>query len=98
MMSRFTEKAQEALQRAQQIMHAKQHTQLNVEHIFLALLQQRDNLCRQIITRLDGDLPVMMDKLEDALRNLPGSDAVERLSPGYITMRANQVLQGAVEE
>ena len=44
MMSRFTEKAQEALQQAQKIMFSKQHTQLDVEHVFLALLQQRQGL------------------------------------------------------
>ena len=59
MMSRFTEKAQEALQRAQQIMFAKQHTQLDVEHIFLALLQQRNSLPAQIITKLGGDVHAM---------------------------------------
>src|SRR5438477_3733454 len=40
-------RSQEALQRAQQIMYAKQHTQLDVEHIFLALLQQRNSLPAQ---------------------------------------------------
>jgi ATP-dependent Clp protease ATP-binding subunit ClpC len=99
MMSRFTEKAQEALQRAQQIMFAKQHTQLDVEHIFLALLQQRNSLPAQIITRLGGDVQTMTRRLESALTNMQSFTTSSRGSTtGYITLRANRVLQGAAEE
>ena len=41
-LERFTEKAQEAFQEAQGIMSTMHHTQLDVEHIFLALLRQSD--------------------------------------------------------
>jgi ATP-dependent Clp protease ATP-binding subunit ClpC len=98
MMSRFTEKAQEALQRAQQIMFAKQHTQLDVEHVFLALLQQRGSLPAQIITRLQGDVHAMTRKLESGLSNTPGFTSSRGTATGYITLRANRVLQGAAEE
>ncbi len=98
-MNRFTGQAQEALQRAQQIMYAKQHTQLEVEHIFLALLQQPNSLSAQIITHLGGDVPAIISKLEDALRNLPSQNAPSGIAAtGYISLRANQVLQGAIEE
>ncbi len=98
MMSRFTEKAQEALQRAQQIMFAKQHTQLDVEHIFLALLQQRGSLPAQIITRLGGDVQTMTRKLDSGLSNTQGFASSRGTTTGYITLRANRVLQGAAEE
>jgi len=99
MMSRFTEKAQEALQRAQQIMFARQHTQLDVEHIFLALLQQRQSLPAQIITKLGGDVQSMTRRLETALSNMQSFTSSSRGSTtGYITLRANRVLQGAAEE
>jgi ATP-dependent Clp protease ATP-binding subunit ClpC len=99
MMSRFTEKAQEALQRAQQVMFAKQHTQLDVEHIFLALLQQRNSLPGQIITKLGGDPQAMMRRLEGALNNMQNWTASRGTSTtGYITLRCNRVLQGAAEE
>jgi enamine deaminase RidA (YjgF/YER057c/UK114 family) len=99
MMSRFTEKAQEALQMAQQLMFAKQHTQLDVEHLFLALLQQRDSLPAQIITRLGGDPRAMARRLEGALNNLDAWRAKnDDRTSGYITLRCNQVLQGAAEE
>src|SRR5436853_1683743 len=98
MMSRFTEKAQEALQRAQQIMMAKQHTQLDVEHIFLALLQQRNSLPAQIIASAGGDVPNMAHRLESVLDKMPSYNASRGTATGYITLRATRVLQGAAEE
>ena len=98
MMSRFTERAQEALQRAQQIMFARQHTQLDVEHIFLALLQQRNSLPAQIITRLGGDVQLMIRRLETALNNMPSFGGARGVATGYITLRATRVLNGAAEE
>ena len=98
MISRFTEKAQAALQRAQQIMFAKQHTQLDLEHIFLALLQQRGSLIAEIITRLGGDVQKMESTLDRGLRNIPGFASSRGTTTGYITLRANRVLQGAAEE
>jgi enamine deaminase RidA (YjgF/YER057c/UK114 family) len=99
MMSRFTEKAQQALQRAQQLMFNKQHTQLDAEHIFLALLQQRGSIAAEIITSLGGNAQDMakaldLDLLNRPLPPIPSSGT----ATGYITMRANRVLQGAAEE
>ncbi|MGA7733053.1 MAG: Rid family hydrolase [Chloroflexia bacterium] len=99
MMSRFTEKAQKVLQRAQQLMFSKQHTQLDVEHIFLALLQQRNSLPAQIIGRLGGDLQTMTRQLESALNGMQKVSTANRGSAtGYITLPASRVLQGAAEE
>src|SRR5438093_5753174 len=98
MQNRFTERAQEALQRAQQIMFAKQHTQLDVEHIFLALLQQRNSLPAQIIVRLEGDVQAMVRRLESALNNTQTYSVGRGTATGYITLRASRVLQGAAEE
>jgi enamine deaminase RidA (YjgF/YER057c/UK114 family) len=98
-MNRFTERAQEALQRSQRIMFDKQHAQLDVEHIFLALLQQRNSLPAQIITRLGGDAQAMMSQIERALDDMPNFAAKRgTATTGYITLRAQRVLQGAAEE
>jgi ATP-dependent Clp protease ATP-binding subunit ClpA len=99
MMSRFTEKAQEALQQAQKIMFSKQHTQLDVEHVFLALLQQRQSVPAQIITRLGGDVQAITRQLESQLNATANFATSARGSAtGYITLRANRVLTGAAEE
>src|SRR5437762_4278318 len=99
MRHRFTQRAQEALQRAQQLMFSKQHTQLDVEHIFLALLQQRNSLPAQIITALGGDVESMMERLDKALDNVQSFTSTDRGSAtGYIRLRANRVLQLSAEE
>ena len=45
-LERFTEKAQEAFHEAQTIMGGLHHTQLDVEHIFLALANAMDSLAK----------------------------------------------------
>jgi ATP-dependent Clp protease ATP-binding subunit ClpC len=79
-------------------MYAKQHTQLDVEHIFLALLQQRNSMPAQIITKAGGDVSTMTRRLENALNNMPNYTMGRGTATGYITLRATRVLQGATEE
>jgi enamine deaminase RidA (YjgF/YER057c/UK114 family) len=101
MMSRFTTSAQEALQRAQQIMFSMHHTQLDVEHIFLGLLQQRDSFPVNIIKALGGDVESIKTSLDTALRSskvVSFTNSTRGSTTGYITLRANRVLQGAAEE
>ncbi|HUP27115.1 MAG TPA: Clp protease N-terminal domain-containing protein [Chloroflexia bacterium] len=98
MMSRFTERAKGALQKAQQIMFAKQHTQLDIEHVFLALLQQPESLTSEIITHLGGDPRTMLRPLEEALGSAQTFSGSRGVSTGYITLRCSRVLQGAADE
>src|SRR5512140_3777472 len=98
MMNRFTEQAEEALQSAQHIMRSTQRSQLDVEHIFLALLQQRDSLPAQIISRLGGDVQEMIRRIDVAPSRVQSTPDTQNAHMGYITMRATRVLQGAAEE
>jgi len=98
MMNRFTAEAQEVLDRGQQIMVARHHKQLDVEHIFLALLQRRDGLPAEIIRRLGGNIGSIARQLESYLNNLRHLPGEQDTTDGYITLRANRVLQGAAAE
>jgi enamine deaminase RidA (YjgF/YER057c/UK114 family) len=97
-MHRFTEGAQNVLQRAQLIMQADQHTQLDVEHIFLALLQQPNGLASHILGNAGGDVAHMVRRLESTLKDMPKYSRGRGTVTGYITLRANRVLQGAAQE
>jgi ATP-dependent Clp protease ATP-binding subunit ClpC len=66
-LERFTEKAQEAFQEAQEIMHEQHHTQLDVEHIFLAMLRQRDGLTGRALERLGVDVEMVTQRVEREL-------------------------------
>lgn len=98
MMNRFSESAQEALQRAQQIMVQKQQQQLDVEHIFLALLVERDITVAKIIDKLGGDRQEMARRLDKALSNPQTFGFVQGSATGYIALRATRALQSAAEE
>jgi len=96
----FTEQAQGALRLAHEIVQQKRHSQLDVEHILLALLEPRAGLVSQVITTLGGDPRVLSRRLNDAL------DASPRLYSSYssmaqqihISMRAQRVVSEAANE
>src|SRR3954451_21543086 len=81
----FTDGAQEALRMAQEIVQQKRHSQLDVEHILLALLKPRDGVVYKIIEKLGGDPRLLSRRLNDAL------DASPRLYSSYSTMAAQQI-------
>src|SRR5207247_1545215 len=80
----FTERAQEALRTAQEIVQQKRHSQLDVEHILLALLKPRDGLISKIIEKLGGDPRALARRLDDQLNASPrlysSYQALERYS------------------
>ncbi|MHB1413820.1 MAG: ATP-dependent chaperone ClpB [Chloroflexota bacterium] len=53
--NRLTEKAQEALRAAQRLAGEQNHSEIDVEHLLLALLQQRDGVVPQVVQRLGVD-------------------------------------------
>src|SRR5258706_14678782 len=70
-LERFTDKAQEAFQEAQEIMHEQHHTQLDVEHIFLAMLRQKDGLASRALDRLGVDPDTISQRVERELEKSP---------------------------
>ena len=53
---RFTERAQDAAQRAAEILQRYGHNQVDTEHILLALLEQPEGVIPQILEKLNVDL------------------------------------------
>lgn len=98
-LDRFTEKAQEAFHEAQSIMGNMHHTQLDVEHIFLALLRQKDGLAIKALQKLGVDSDVVAQRVEYELdkspkvygQNIYGNQV-------YITPRTQRLVKRAEEE
>ena len=96
---RFTERAQEAAARAFEIMQRFGHTQLDVEHLLLALLEQPDGVVPGILEKLGVDPEGIQREVEGALESGPRG-----YGPGlaggqvYITPRVQRVLTRANEE
>ncbi len=101
---RFTERAQEAAARAFEIMQRFNHTQLDVEHMVLALLEQPDGVVPSILEKLGVDPNVIQHEIENALGSSPrgyGPTAgPSGLASGqvYITPRVQRALTRANEE
>ena len=68
---RFTERAQDAAARAYEIVQRYNHTQVDTEHLLLALLEQQDGAVPQILEELSVDMAAMRGRVEEELKNSP---------------------------
>lgn len=97
MMNAFTPEAQHVLQRAQDIMLMRHHAQLEVEHIFYALLEQTNDKPAFLIRQVGGDTESMFNRLYVEL----GKIAEDAGNYGTLTHggpRVERLLQRAAEE
>ncbi len=98
---RFTDRAQDAAMRAYEILQRYQHTQVDTEHLFLALLEQPNGIIPQILDRLAVPVNVVSGKLDEVLQtaprltNTPYGGAVSQV---FITPRLKRVVDAANEE
>jgi ATP-dependent Clp protease ATP-binding subunit ClpC len=99
-LDRFTERAQDAAMRAYEILQRYGHTQVDTEHLFLALLEQSDGAVSQLLEKMNVEPEELAHDLDTALRRSPrmqvGAGAVP--SQVYITPRLKRVLDLANEE
>jgi ATP-dependent Clp protease ATP-binding subunit ClpC len=93
---RFTEQAQEALALSQEIVRQYRHSQWDVEHILMALLQQEKGLVSEILR----ELKVTADSIRQQLDAALGRVARITYDTGqiYATPRVAQMLKVAGEE
>jgi ATP-dependent Clp protease ATP-binding subunit ClpC len=99
---RFTEQAQEVLGASQQLVSRFRNSMWDVEHIFLALLEQQNGLAAEILKRMNINLTAMKKRVSDVLNSYPKIADQPRSAIGgiqiYPTPRVAQVLQAAVGE
>ena len=99
---RFTEKAQEAAMRAYEILQRYKHTQVDTEHVFLALLQQDGGAVPQIMKQLEAPSEEMVQKLERVLESMPRASqnpyGSSNTAQVFITPRLKRMMDIAYEE
>ena len=93
---RFTEQAQEALALSQQLVRNYQHSQWDVEHILLALLQQEHGLTGDILSKLGVNADEVRRRVEEALEKTPKISHEGAML--YATPRTVRLLQNAASE
>jgi ATP-dependent Clp protease ATP-binding subunit ClpB len=78
---RFTIKAQEALQAAQQLAQERSHQQIDAEHLALALIQQEESLIPQLLQRLGVGVPQLAADVSSELERRPKVQGATQLYP-----------------
>ncbi|HLA97013.1 MAG TPA: AAA family ATPase [Anaerolineales bacterium] len=96
---RFTERAQEAAQRAAEIIQRYGHNQIDTEHILLALIEQPQGVIPQILEHLKVDAASLTDRLDYILRTSPKANIFGGgAGQIFITPRVKRIIDLANEE
>src|SRR5690242_19048127 len=94
--NRFTEKSQEALVAAQGLAERNGNSQVEPEHLLLALLEQSEGVVPQVLSKMNVAVGALAQQVRSELSRLPrvsGSNVQVSLSP-----RLRAVLVGAHDE
>ena len=96
---RFTERAQEAAQRAAEIIQRYGHNQIDTEHILLALIEQPQGVITQILEILKVNPSSIAERLDYILRTTPKASIFGGgAGQIFITPRVKRIIDLANEE
>ena len=90
---RFTEQAQEAMAASQQLVRQLQHSQWDVEHILLALLQQEKGLVIEILKEIGVSSDAVKEQVASTLEKTP--KVAYEAGQIYATPRVAKLLEAA---
>jgi ATP-dependent Clp protease ATP-binding subunit ClpA len=96
-LDKLTIKSQEALQNAQSLAEKRNHQAIDVEHLFMALLGQKEGVVLSLLQKLGIPVASVFERLQRALDRLPqvtGGAAGQT----FITPRLKKVIEGAEAE
>jgi len=94
---KFTLKAQEALQGAKSVAERRNHQQIDVEHLLLALLEQKEGIAIPILQKLGANVDLVTSQVRAELDRIPkvtGGGAGQV----YLSSRVNEIFDGAWKE
>ena len=96
---RFTERAQEAAQRATEIIQRYGHNQIDTEHLLLALIEQPEGVVPQILEILKVDPQILQERLDYILKTSPKASIFGGgAGQIFITPRVKRIIDQANEE
>ena len=93
---KFTEQAQQVLAASQEYVREFRHNQWDVEHIALALVEQKGGLMERILQEMGVDGDQLRSALRRSLESLP--KVAYEGTQMYATPRALRVVEGAKQE
>jgi ATP-dependent Clp protease ATP-binding subunit ClpB len=95
-LNRFTEKAQEAVVAAQELARNHNHSQIEPEHLLLALVDQDGGITPQILRKLEVDPALVRQRLEEELGRM--AQVHGAAAQVYVSSGLQQVFNVATEE
>lgn len=94
-LQKFTQKSLEAIQDAQSLAVENQNSQIEQEHLFLALLRQDESLIKELIKKI-GQEEMLENDLENAVKRLPSMTGGAREANNiYVAQDVDKVLTDA---
>jgi ATP-dependent Clp protease ATP-binding subunit ClpB len=95
-LNKFTERAQAAVVAAQELARSHNHSQIEPEHLLLALISQEGGIAPQILLKLEANPTLVKQRLEEELARMPQvSGATAQV---YVSSRLQQAFNVAAEE
>jgi ATP-dependent Clp protease ATP-binding subunit ClpC len=96
---RFTERAQDAAMRAYEVLQRYGHTQVDTEHLLLALIEQPEGVIPDILQQSGVDLEALTNRLDEELQRTPRTQIYGGgVGQVYITPRLKRVIDQSNEE
>jgi ATP-dependent Clp protease ATP-binding subunit ClpB len=97
-LDRFTERSQDALQYAHELAQSHNNSQIETEHLLLALLEQKESLTEIILSQMGVDVSSLKEKLKDEISLLPKMYATGQAPQIYLSPVLGNVLTQAEKE
>ena len=95
---KFTIKAQEAIQKAQEIAAERQHQQIDALHLLAALIEDKDGLVNLILKKIGNNPETIKQKINEVLSSLPRVFGQTSFGRAYLTQDFARVLDQAKKE
>ena len=95
-LNRYTQRGQEAIMASQELAQNYNHSQIEPEHLLLALLQQEDGVAGEILRQVSADPDAIAGQLEGDLSHRPKAYG-GNVQPG-LSGQVSRVLQDAYAE
>jgi ATP-dependent Clp protease ATP-binding subunit ClpB len=93
--NRLTEKAQEAIAAAQRLAEERRHTQLEPEHLLMALVVQENGVVPAVLLRMGVQPQALLQRLEPILQGFARAQGPAQLS---VSTRFRRLLEAAATE
>jgi len=94
-LNKLTVKAKEALEKSGEIANSMNHQTVDVEHLFMALINQEEGLIKPILQNIEINLSRLSSLLNDRLQRKP---KIYGVGQTYLSRELNEALDNASKE